>query len=139
MVGALVWLSALPLLAVSLLPLLVRGCVGRCVWLSLPGLPRAASGVAWLLLFLLLSLRPCLPWLLPLLVVLWWWLLSVPRRPRPLRSRLLLRPASLGRGWAPPPPGMVGGEALPGMLGLFFVMLSRWRRSGGPASRVRPR
>lgn len=79
MVGALVRLSALSLLAVCLLPLLVRLSASRCLWLWLPGLPRAAPGAALLVWLLLLSLRPCLPWLLPLSVVLRLLVFSFPR------------------------------------------------------------
>ena len=74
---------------VALLSLLVLLSVAVRCWLWLPGLPRAAPASP-LVRWLLLSLRPCLPWLLPLLVVLLVLWLFFRGRARPARLALLL-------------------------------------------------
>lgn len=108
LVSALVCLSALPLPAVSLLSLLVWGRVGRCVWLSLPGLPRAAPGAARVGWWLLLSLCPGLPWLLPLLVPLLVLVFSFPRPGAPGSLPLAVAPCLPRARGAAPPPAFVG-------------------------------
>lgn len=119
-VPALVRLSALSLLAVSLVCCLLCFLASRCLWLWLPGLPRAAPGVL-LVLWLLLSLRPCLPWLLPLLVPLLLWWLSFSRRPRaaplPL-ARCALLPRA--RGGPLRLPALWESETLLYLLGLLI-------------------
>ena len=129
LVCALVWFSVVLVLVVALLPLLVRGCVGRCVWLLLSGLPLAAAAAPVLVVLFLLSLwRPCLLWPRPLFLPLLVWLLSFSRRPRaaPLPSA---RCALLPRARVGPSASRQGGrQTLPVVLSMFSVKLSCWRR-----------
>lgn len=122
MVGALVRLSAVLLLAVCLLPLLVRLSASRCVWLR-----RAAPGPARLVLFLvwLLSLVLVLPgrvWACPsrLLVVVLSLLVLVSLLVAPSFVRARVGPSALPAGWA-------GAGLLP-VPGLLPRLLSRRRR-----------
>ena len=101
LLSASVCFSALLLLAVNLVCLLVRGLASRCSWLSLAGLPRAAPGVAVVVWWLLLSLRPGLPWLLPLFPPLLVLVFSFPRPGAPGSLSLAVAPSCLGRGWGP--------------------------------------
>lgn len=127
-VPALGRLSLLSLPARLLLVFLVRVLASRCVWLPGPGLPRPAPGVL-LLLWLLLSLCPGVPWLLPLLVSLLGLLLSGSRRPR-AAPLCLPRCALLPRARVGPrrPPARWGVAALLVLPGFNSFELSRWRQ-----------
>ena len=122
-------LPLLSLLAVFLLGCLVRVSASRCVWLPFPGLPLSALGSALLVRWLLLSLRPGSPWLLPLLVSLLVLSLSCPRPGAPV-SLSLACCALLPRARVGPrrPPARWCVAALLVVPEFKGIELSRWRQ-----------
>lgn len=130
--------SALLVVAVTLLPLLVRLYVVAAYWLLLSGLPpvAAAAPVLWGLL-LFLYVRPCLRWPRPISVPLLLWLFSFSRRI--LRALPLAVAPYILRARVGPSASLQGGrQTLPVVLSMFSVVLSRWRRRKGRAIWANP-
>ena len=147
LLSALVWLSALPLLVVSLVSLLVRLSAWRCGWLSLPG----SGAVRCLFLPGLWCVRllwaesplslwsplfpPALPCPFPLFLPLLVWLLSFPRPGAPVSLPLAVAPCLPRARGAAPPPAFVGAASRVCFLCrvCWPLWLSRRRRSMGRA------